>query len=475
MGTSVNRSFNAQNILFRKYNNVSKSNYGYGSGSGSFSYQRTFKKPDQNLTLSYSFDANPISTNLSNSIEPELNYIKYSQRSKNEASSREHTGQIDYYDPISKKHQIETGVKYILRQNISNTNITRFDETSGNWIEDPSRINDLDYNQHIASMYGGYVFKIKSLTAKAGFRMEYTINEGVSKSSSGDIQFDNKQFDIVPYINFSYMLKKGQNLSLAYTQRLSRPDIRYLNPYVNDSDPFNISFGNPHLSTVRRNSINAGYRKSSQRWNLGLNLMADFTKNNIESVSTVDPSGKKLTTYDNIGVSNSFRLNSNYSYRYNTKFNFNLNFSLGYTTISTHSSELTNSGFNFNGGFNTNAEIWKKATINMSIYMFGGNISLQSKSPLVYMSSLGISQKLFKDKVTLSVSVNEPFEKTKVYKYNMRNENYVSHSENISYQRSLNFSLFWRFGKFNATVKKARKSSVDDKINGGSTPVSGVK
>jgi hypothetical protein len=36
-------------------------------------------------------------------------------------------------------------------------------------------------------------------------------------------------------------------------------------------------------------------------------------------------------------------------------------------------------------------------------------------------------------------------------------------------QRSANFSLFWRFGKFNVNVKKARKSATDDKMTGGAT------
>ncbi|MEN6619664.1 MAG: outer membrane beta-barrel family protein [Rikenellaceae bacterium] len=473
-GKSTYTAMNISNILTRKYLNTSNSEYGYGSGSGSVSYQRTFKKPDQNLTISYSLDANPVSTDVTNTIDPELNYISYSQHSKNEASAYEHTAQVDYYDPISNKHQIETGVKYILRQNVSNTKIKRYDEATGNWVDDMSRVNDLDYDQHIGSIYGGYVFKHKSLTAKAGFRMEYTFNDGVSKSSSGDIQFNNKQFDVVPYINFSYLLKKGSVLSLAFTQRLNRPGIWYLNPYVNDSDPMNISFGNPDLKTVRRNSINAGFRKSSQRWNLGLNIMANFTKNNVESITRVEPSGARITTYDNIGVNNSYRLNTNYSYRYDTKFNFNLNFSMAYTTVSTYNSDLKNSGFSFNGGFGSSAGLWKKATFDCGVYLFGGNITLQSKNPLIYMASMGISQKFLKDKLTLSLYVNEPFENKKVYKYDSKDVNYRTHSESASFQRSASFSLLWRFGKFNANVKKARKSVIDDKMSGGS-PASGGK
>lgn len=468
-GTSIYNASNVENILTRKYSNTSKSIYGFGSGSGSVSYQRTFKKPDQNLTLSYSIDLSPMNTDITNSIDPVLNYIAYSQQSANNALGTEHTAQIDYYDPLTKKHSIETGAKYILRQNTSNTEIKRYDEATGTWVEDMSKVNDLDYDQHIGSLYGGYAFKHKSLTAKAGFRMEYTFNDGLSKSSDGDVSFNNTQFDVVPYVNFSYMLKKGSSVSAAYTQRLNRPGIWYLNPYVNDSNPMSISYGNPDLQTVRRNSINLGYRKSSQKWNLGLNLFGDFTKNNIERITRVNESGVSLSTYENIGKNSSLRLNVNYSYRYKEKFNLYLNGSVAYTTISSAELALKNSGFSYNGGLGGSVGLWKKANFNFNAYIYGGNVALQSKAPFYYSSSAGISQKLLKDKLTFSIYISEPFARKKIYSYDSEDTTYKMHSESIMYQRTASFSLFWRFGKFNATVKKARRSSTDDKMSGGNT------
>ncbi len=466
-GSTQTQTYNENHILTRKYRNISESTYGYGSGSGSLSYQRTFKKPDQNLTISYSLDMSPMSTDITTAIDPDLNYIAYSQHSLNNAMGTEHTAQVDYYDPLSKKHFIETGVKYILRQNTSETKVTRYDQVSSTWIDDLSKVNDLDYDQHIISMYGGYLYKLKAFTAKAGFRMEYTINDGLSKSQQGNVPFTNKQFDIVPYINLTYMLKKANVLSFSFTQRLNRPGIWYLNPYVNDSDPMNISYGNPDLQTVRRNSISFGYRKSSQKWNLALNLGGDFTKNNIESIQIVDASGVRISTYENIGKNSNIRLNVNYSYRAGEKLNVYVNGSFAYTTISSEEKNLKNSGFNYNGGFGGSMALWKKATVNINGYVYGGNISLQSKYPVNYTTSIGLSQRFFKDKLTLSAYVREPFSKIKTYSYDSSDNTYKMHSESSTYQRSANFSLFWRFGKFNVNLKKARRSSTDDKMTGG--------
>ena len=466
-GTSDFVSYDKDHIMSRKYSNITTSTSQYGWSSGSVSYQKTFKKPDQNLTFSYNIDASPMNSDIINTIDPEFNYASYTKHSINTATGLDHTIQADYYDPLTKKHFIETGVKYILRQNTSDTKVKIYDDATGTWIDDQSRVNDLDYDQHIGSMYGGYVFKHKSLTAKAGFRMEYTLNDGISKSHDGNVTFTNKQFDVVPYINLSYMLKKGNSVTASFTQRLNRPGIWYLNPYVNDTDPMNISYGNPNLETVRRNSVTLGYRKASQKWNLNLSLNGNSTKNNIERIRRVGENGVSVSTYENIGINRNLRLNFSYSYRMGEKFSIYLNGSTGYATISSAELGLTNDGFSFNGGLGGSAGLWKKGYFNFNAYVYGGDISLQSRYPVNYMTSFGFSQRFLKDKLTFSVYISEPFTKTKKFIYDSQDVTYKMHSENISYRRSASFSLYWRFGKFNVNVKKARKSSVDDKMSGG--------
>lgn len=466
IGTSLMESRNANNILSRKYSTTNISDYLYGAGSGSLSYQKTFKKPDQNLTFSYSIDASPTESDFTNNVVPELNFSQYSQKSANKAMGLEHTLQADYYNPIGKKHNIETGIKYILRQNFSDTDVEIFNPIDGIWKEAPEKVNDLDYDQHIGNMYGGYAFKHKSLSLKGGFRMEYTINDGISKSSDGNITFTNKQFDVVPYINFSYMLKKGNSVSASFTQRLNRPGIWHLNPYVNDNDPMNISYGNPNLETVRRNSITFGYRKSSQTWNLNVNLNGNFTRNNIERIRRVDADGISRSTYENIGINRNYRLNFNYSYRRGEKLNIYVNGGIAYTTISSPELNLSNDGLSYFGGAGLSAKVWEKGTVNLNGFVYGGDVSLQGRNPVNYTSSIGFSQRFFKDKLTLSLYVSEPLSKTKSYKYNSEDITYKMSTESVYVRRSANISLYWRFGKFNVNVKKARKATTDDKMSG---------
>ena len=203
-------------------------------------------------------------------------------------------------------HQIEGGVKYILRKNDSETDVYLFEDDQ--WVYQDDRINNLNYTQHILGLYGGYVFKLKKLSSKAGVRLESTWNDCVFTNKE-ESKFDNNLFNVVPYVNFAYQLKPSQTIKLGYTQRLSRPGIWYLNPYVNDTDPFNINYSNPNLKSEISHVISTSYSMFKPKFNLNIGLSEFILNNGIESISKIDKDGVRYTTYENIGHRNTLNLN----------------------------------------------------------------------------------------------------------------------------------------------------------------------
>lgn len=471
VSNSKTRYWDINRMLTREFDNITDQTGGGGSGSGSLNYQKSFKKPDQTLTFSYNIDASPQMTEYTSMVNGILNYNSYGQYSHNKASGTEHTAQIDYYDPLNEKHQYEVGLKYILRRNISNTDIQEYDELIGSWIDNNSKVNDLDYNQHIGSMYGGYVFKHKKFTAKAGVRGELTINKGVSKTSKGDLKFNSDPlFNVVPYVNMSYMLNKGQNVVLSYTQRIQRPGIWYLNPYVNDMDPMDISTGNPDLKSVISNSVSVNYRKSAQSWNLFIGATANFANNSIERITRIDDGGVRLTTYDNIGINNNYRINASFSYRLGVKLNVYANGGVSYIDIKSKENNLANSGFSYQGSLGAGVKLWKDANLNLSGGAFSSSINLQGKGSTYFYHSLGLSQKFFKQSFTVSLYANNPFQRYRTA-YSTSGDAFFNTSSSYRYEmRQFRLSLGYRFGKMNTQVKRTRRSiNNDDKLAGGSS------
>ena len=162
----------------------------YNTFSGELAYQKTFWDDGGILTFSYSIDGNPNSTENHIIVEPVLNCTDYHRHSFNTEHTIQQIGQIDYFATLRKKHQIEAGTKYTLRSHVADSQDELWDFTAKQWNIDNSNVNDLDYKQHIFAAYASYGYKFAKLTLKAGTRLEYTLNRGVSKSSSADISFD---------------------------------------------------------------------------------------------------------------------------------------------------------------------------------------------------------------------------------------------------------------------------------------------
>ncbi len=125
------------------YNTRSNSTVEYGGMSLSADYQRSFKRKGEMLTISYRFEDNPNDSEYDSEYENVTGVFYYTDgyklRSVNNAGGKEHTGQLDYVNPLNGKHSIETGLKYIFRDNTSRADHTFFDTEEGVWKPDVSR------------------------------------------------------------------------------------------------------------------------------------------------------------------------------------------------------------------------------------------------------------------------------------------------------------------------------------------------
>lgn len=460
--------------IVQEFRNLSNSTNKYGGISGSLDYQRTFKKPDQTFTISYMLDNNPDKTTSDNSIEEILNYTPYSQRSWNKANGSEHTVQVDYYDPLSQKHHIEVGVKYILRINTSDSEINKLDINTGEWVQDDQRMNNLDYDQHIFGAYGGYLFKLQKFSLKTGFRAEGTINDGTSKMKDGSITFNNKMFNVVPYINLSYMLTQSQTVRLSYTQRLQRPWIWYLNPHVDDTDPLNIRYGNPKLDAVISNSFNANYQMFGPKWSFFMGANAAFANNSITYITTVRPDGVSESTYENIGKDQRYNVNASVQYRLGSRLNASISGNGYYTKLEAPTNDLHNEGFNYSVNGNVSVGLWKEAFFRASGGFSSPYISLQGKGSNWSYHSVGLSQSFLKKKIDVSLNISNPFKKYQSSSGTTGDDTFFQHFMSRQLTRRFSIYIGYRFGKMDTSVKKARRTiSNDDRVGGSGGQSSG--
>ena len=366
--TSINNTLatapGTSNELYR-YVSDGRSKSSWYSIDGGVDYQRMFHVKDRMFTLSYKINTSP-QTSDSYSTYNDMHaatdwedFLKrlYDLNNDGSQNTTEHTFQADYTTPIGKIHTLEAGAKYILRDNSSEDD--RYERqigTTGDYVLDEEHSSHYKHQNDILAAYMGYGLRVKKISGRLGVRYEHTKQEVKYLLGKGD-NFNKNFDDVVPSASIGYKLTDMSNLRFGYNMRIYRPGIWYLNPYLNDSNPTNISQGNSHLDSEKSHSFNLSYSNFTQKFNINLSARYSFTNNSIEQVTEQvkdteiaglqNPTGKEVlySTYQNIGKSRNASLSGyvNWNATSNTRIYANL---YGNYTYMEGANGLKNDGWN---------------------------------------------------------------------------------------------------------------------------------
>ena len=454
--------------------------YGYGSTDINFDYQRSTRKKDELFTLSYRFSTSPNSSENHSYVanitgaENIPSYIKLNQWNDNDARTSEHTVQIDYTTPVAKQHTIEAGLKYILRQNISEVNQYEMDN-AGNWEKLSSEFfNDFEHISNIYAGYAGYAYKAKKVGFRTGLRAEGT-QQDVKFHFDKNRNFGTDYFNAVPSVTVSWQLKPSQQLRAGYNLRISRPGIWYLNPYVNDTDPYNISYGNPELKPEKSNVFNLNYSYFSPKVTLNISANYSYVNNSIERYTFIDENDPnvKQSTYGNIGRNQRTGVYVNAGWTPNKVLRINFNGGMNYTDLKSAELDASNSGLNGNGYMTAQISLPKDFRINAYGGYFSGWIMLQGKYSSQYYNGISCNKDFLKKKLTVSLSCSNPFTKYMKYKGSTSSEFFHNQYSMCFPVREARINISYRFGTMKEAIKKVQRGINNDDVKSGGEGGSG--
>jgi outer membrane receptor protein involved in Fe transport len=482
LSRSYYRDWNGDTIsAYNSRGGSTNSNFGF---SGNVDYQRTFKKPDQLLTFSYLFDLSPQNNSnisiieLNDSFPNSLNTREINQKYISLGKSDEHTFQLDYTEPFdSAKHVIEAGVKYILRINNSDNDYKLFNPATNAYDLDTLRDkNNMLYYQHIFGAYASYTFKLKKFSVRVGGRLEGT---------KSDVRFDDypeRNFapsfvSLIPSVSVSWKPKESTTLKLSYTNGISRPSIWYLNPYIDDSNPYSISYGNPDLQPERSHNASFSYGLVKQKFNMSFSLSSSTVLNSIENATKMqidangDTTGVYISTYENIG----------HYQRFGTSLYMNYNpvkWLRIWVNLYGSYAQYKHNDYAYDGFV---GDIWLGTQFTLPWNLrfstgCGGATpwnGYKYKGNTWYYYSFSLQRSFLKgDKLTLGINVSNPFEKYRTYTGKSWDDNvFESNLKSKQISRVFRFTANWRFGEMKAQIKQAERgiSNDDVKAGGGSS------
>lgn len=320
--------------------------------NGKINYQKSFRNKEGRLfTATYGVENNQGKKQYGQELTGMLGIEDSRGIFKNSLRLTEHTTGVDFTNPINEKHSYFLTAKLVARQ-------YRSDE-------------ELNYDQYVPAFRASYSFSTVKMSLRAEVSFEKTIN---------DMQFSKKSkkvrknfFNVTPSASAIFLLSRKSTFSILYSVPSFRPDIYYLNPFVDRSDPSHWKVGNPDLEPEISQLLSMSYRFYTEKTSLAFSAKYKHSGNAIYPYDYTNETGALVTTYRNMNRSEMLSFNMNFEYKVPDKLQIWCTGEAKYTYYS-----ITRSNFplwNFKAAAGVYVTLFKKATLGII-----GNIRPMSTS-----------------------------------------------------------------------------------------------
>jgi outer membrane receptor protein involved in Fe transport len=453
-------SSNPVSDIFTLRNSDSRSRI--GSLDYSLDYKKKFKNEGQELDIAYNASNGRPNSNYIQSQSYEGQTVPFSgSASTNPGTDDEMNLSIDYTHPVNKNFLIETGAKMVNENINSIADVSIYDPALNQYLGDANQSYDLKYTMKVYAGYLSTNFKIMNwLNVKAGARYEQT-----------DVKIDFPNTSIpaygtfVPSVVLSHDFSKTRSLKLAYSKRIERPEYRELNPFVNLSDPYNISTGNPLLKPEIGNNFELGYSSTFKKGgNIYISLIERINTQDVKQVTTFYPTyliGD--STYTNVSVSNNQNIGREYntgisvsgSYPVTTKLNIrgNLMVSQRYTISNVG---IGNQSTGVRARLNLNATYQLNRDLVFELFGFYSSPvqNIQGKNPQFFIYTFALRKLFWDKKASFGFTATNPFNEYVRQLSTISTEGYTSTNIRMMPLRSFGISFMYKFGHLEFSKSK---------------------
>lgn len=427
-------------------------------------YKKTFKKEGQELDVRYSSSFGvPVSDYGLTQDSGKAGAPFNGSSSHSPGTDRETDIGVDYTHPVSKNVTLETGVKTVLQNIYSDASVYTLNSGNEVYAPDTTQSYQLNYDRRI---YAGYVsgdFSFGKFKMKGGLRYERTDTK---------IDFPNTTIpsynSFVPSVVFMRELKNDQTVKLSYSHRIERPSYGLLNPFVNRSDPYNITTGNPLLQPEIGDNIELSYYKPLNKvTNITFSLFERMDIQDMKPVTLFYPTYKVGdSVYSNVSVTNQQNVGEEYvtgvtcyaSSTIKDKLNGHIFmlFSQRYV-ISPLAPNGSVIGYRFRGNMNVSYQLPKNLVVEGFVNYNSAQKLLQGEIPQQLTYTFACRKQFWNKNASVGVTATNIFSKYIRQVTTVTAENYVSYNVRELPYRSVGISFTYKFGKYD--FKKSKDDS----------------
>lgn len=443
-------------------------NHNLSTGNGldaSLNYQIGSKTDkDQLVTLSYQFTTYNSHSFANLDMADEINYDVPDHQQFNTQKVDEHTLQADFAKKIGKVN-FDAGLKGIFRQDRSDYQYLNLDDATNTYLLDTAFSDGFNYHQNVYGAYAMGQFSVKKWNFNLGLRAEET-HADADFMNTGTFARQN-YLNLIPFVAINHPLDNSSSINITFTQRVRRPSVYRLNPFVDRSNPNFVHTGNPDLKTIPMNDLQFSYNTDNGK-GFSLFTAADFIYvHNLDLPVTVfDPQTNITTsTYSNIGTGGGVTWVLNINYSPVKAYRIGLNSNVTYLHIDGRPGVAADRlrFLNPNVFLSNNYQFAKGWNASANFEYHGPNPqSLQGRIKDFFSTSFSVNKELVKNKFYVSATIDNPITQ---YRYNVvktAGPNFYETSINQNNYRAFGVSATYNFGKLKDGVKKSRKEINND-------------
>ncbi|MEO8583289.1 MAG: TonB-dependent receptor [Flavitalea sp.] len=396
-------------------------------------------------------------------------------------SNKQWTLQADFENPVSEHAKWEMGIRSFMQDNTNRYDA--FNTASAPEQKLPVSTN-VQYSEAVHAAYSTYSGRLGKTDFQLGLRAELSTFKGQLVDSAERFGYQlptnvGHFFDgLFPSLYLTRALSGEQEVQLNFSRRIHRPGFWQLNPFINLSDPLNISQGNPDLRPEYTNSAEFNY---NYKFPTGNFLGVVYFRNNAHDIIRFSDTLTSLqyeqlnnAGIDSNAVFNTF-VNAQSTNRMGAEITVNYlmgnfeiipNINLQYRSVKALYSgvNLSNQGFNWEGKLILNYKPVITHTIlkNLSIQLLGNyqsqEITAQGRNKAQFVSDIAVRKQFLKKNAgTITLSANNIFNTDRWGQiYDTENFYQDAYRRNI---RSFRMTFSYRFGSsdLNLFGSKSRK------------------
>ena len=342
---------------------------------------------------------------------------------------------------------------------------------SGGYAYDSTLSNYLRYQQRVYALYTELNFPVSNwFDVKAGLRYERTeLNPFFSNISQQVMEPGYNTF--VPSDFISRKLNDKQTLKLSYSKRIERPEYRELNPFINTTDPYNITTGNPYLQPEIGHRFELGW---TEQLDGGSSFMISafyrLNQNDIQPYVVYYPTlpvgdtvykNVAVSTNQNIGTEKNLGMNLFSDLHLNNKFNLRTNIFLFYRQgINALDSNMKVESFNYRINMNLS---YNFSTVFAGEFFANFNSprnEIQGKYPSFSTYTIAFRKQIWKKKGSIALTGTNLFSEYLTQSTVLYGSNFTVNSTRKIPFRSIGINFTWKFGRLD--FLKPKSENQDD-------------